>query len=452
MLFLTALLSGLLILLQRQTEYSSSILHRHPTLHHSTRDDIPHVDDDDDNDAGFEPSAMTTSSLITTTTSTTTNDIIQRKSEREVVIELVSTWRRQPNQTLCSIDSDSLSMEPLHEKGFCNALYQVSSIGVAKVFSPLAQARMKQSGFPPGEIDAILAQQKLGPKILSASFNGILMEYLPFQALTEDVIHTGRDDSINQSKIQNIARVLAQTHSAIDFASNIASSSSSLRSLPSNTQRRLTSERGEGGCYPNMLWQTIDVMISIIPREDETRSYLDEQVALHKQSLRRLNLPTVLGHGDFKPANVMIVGDGSAQVLDLECAGRHYRAYDLAKFFRTPLDQETTNKDANQHLFLTSYLQYVTPSSATWTSKQLEYLVEHLLLESNLLLPMTWLEALVFFSISSHMDPENRDQWQRLAQQRRKEYEQSMKRFPRNVHAYAAASTTADAMFPLGPS
>ena len=173
-----------------------------------------------------------------------------------------------------------------------------------------------------------------------------------------------------------------------------------------------------------MLWHTLEVMLSMIP-ESSAKPYL-ERVNFHKETLGPLKLPIVLGHGDLKPPNVMVV-DGVAKVLDLETAGRHYRAYDLAKFFRT--EQNTRHTEHNQLDFLSIYWKACGDKMASCSSELLKA-------ESDLLLPMSWLEAAVFFECSSTIDAAQRELWIKLAEDRMQNYWKSLESYQANLKHY----------------
>merc|ERR1719464_1588840 len=89
-----------------------------------------------------------------------------------------------------------------------------------------------------------------------------------------------------------------------------------------------------------MLWRTMDKMMAAVARRtdlpkglpslDEMRSEISAaRVALSKRAPR-----VVLGHGDFKPSNVMEHA-GSVRLIDFELAGPNFRGFDLMKAFRT---------------------------------------------------------------------------------------------------------------------
>jgi streptomycin 6-kinase len=314
--------------------------------------------------------------------------IYNNNNKTKLVQELVS---------LANLDYQEgpLVLQPLREKGFCNALYQVQNVGIAKLFSPLARARMQDSGFQDGEIDRLVGEKGFGPHILATSPNGILMEHLATSALTEADVHA--DDA--HATIQAVAQALAAVHSI---------------PIPEDC--------------PHMLWHTMEVMLSMIP-ESSAKPYL-ERVNFHKQTLGSLKLPIVLGHGDFKPPNVMVV-DGVAKVLDLEIAGNHFRAYDLAKFFRT--EQKTRHTEHNQLDFLSMYLKACGDKMASSSPELLKA-------ESDLLLPMSWLEAAIFFECSSTIDAAQRDMWIKLAKDRMQNYWKSMESHQASLRRYISFS------------
>ena len=315
-----------------------------------------------------------------------------QKPALEVVAELLATRviRHETDET--NHKNQDNEIRPLRDQGFCNALFDIPSIGaIAKVFSPLAKARMKASGFQMGDIDRLLADKKLGPDILSTSPYGILMSKIQQSALTETQVHSS--DAL--STLQVVATALARVHA-----------------IPIPDQ------------CPNMLWSTLEVMLSMIPKEI-AKPYR-EQVKWHKTTLESLQLPTVLGHGDCKPSNVIVI-HGGAKFLDLEVAGRHYRAFDLAKFFRT--SQRTKFSRRNQSEFLRAYLLERGGDAKLWTPRELK-------LESDLLLPMTWLEAAIFFECSRHVDSDQRHIWKQRAEERMRDYWKCMKVHPATLDTY----------------
>ena len=318
-------------------------------------------------------------------------------NETELVQELVSL-------AVLDYQEGPLVIQPLREKGFCNALYEVENVGIAKLFSPLARARMQDSGFQVGEIDRLVGERGLGPHILATSPNGILMEHLAPSALTEADVHAA--DA--HATIQAVAQTLAAVHS-----------------IPIPVPVPVPAE---DHCPHNMLWHTLEVMLSMIP-ESSARPYM-ERVNFHKETLGPLKLPIVLGHGDLKPPNVMVV-DGVAKVLDLETAGRHFRAYDLAKFFRT--EQKTGHTEHNQLDFLSIYLK----ASCCGDDKMMASCSSEMLkAESDLLLPMSWLEAAVFFECSSTIDAARRDTWIKFADDRMQNYWKSLESYQANLRRY----------------
>lgn len=123
----------------------------------------------------------------------------------------------------------------------------------------------------------------------------------------------------------------------------------------------------------NMLWFSLDVML-----KGTSRRELQEEYSFHASLITPLLQNTLcLGHGDFKPSNVIHGSDG-LRFIDYELSGLHYRGFDVAKFFRT--DSAKRNCD-NFEYFLNSYINN--------NGNGNEHDVEALRLEAELLEPLT---------------------------------------------------------------
>jgi thiamine kinase-like enzyme len=297
----------------------------------------------------------------------------------------------------------NVTLEPSKLKlqgGFCNSIYKGDGDrAILKVFSELAMARIQVSGFSLGAIDTLVGEMGLGPRILQvAEGHTILMECLASPSLTERDVHGPNATEM----LMAVAKSLAELHSlrnATTFSTNTTDTNK------------------------NMLWSSLEVLLEHIPKED--RDYYSKQVAWQHERLEALDLPTVLGHGDFKPSNV-VIAKKQANFIDLETAGFHYRAFDLAKFFRTNHPTEWT--PTNQEDFLKAYLQCIGDASTPPSLLQLE---------SNVLVPMTWLEAAIFFHASRR-----HERWNELAQERTCQYQRSCSTFLEDIQAYQTAKAS----------
>jgi thiamine kinase-like enzyme len=319
-------------------------------------------------------------------------------------------WERQGlcSQTLSDVDSDKLtelllaagmldnaddvSIESLKgENAFCNTLYRIhggSRTAIAKLFSPLALARMDPSRNI-GSIDRLAAKARLAPSILATTPTSMIMEECAGRLLSEADLHYP-----DSSAIPIVATALARLHS--------------IEPKPDLNHSR-----------PNMLWRACQVMLS---RSSESHTAggwtverLEEAVKRHKAELDDLEFPLVAtGHGDCKPSNVILTSEG-VKFIDLELAGTHYRAFDLAKMLRT--DNPTVSTNLNRRLFLKAYARSI--SSATVDARGLEF-------EVNMLVPLTWLEAAIFFFCMAGQDPVKAEKWNRLTLDRLNSYEKSM--------------------------
>lgn len=306
--------------------------------------------------------------------------------------------------------------------GFCNSLFLVQAqtttnemtttstmsipVGILKVYSELAQARMQVSTLDP--IDQQLGELHLGPKVWGSSKAALLMEYYEDGiALTEDLVHSPMN-SHNQRILSRVAQSLSRLH-RLDLARK------TLIPAPSNHQ--------------NMLWDSIDVLLERI-MDPSSRSFFQTQVEFQRCQLERLGLPMVhVGHGDFKPSNVLwLQKSQEIRFIDLETVGSYYRAYDLAKFFRT---RSVTNATTiNQEYFLGCYLEDMFHSKDMVDLPQSS--ITLLFLESQLLIPMTWLEAAIFFHASRQPSTE----WKLMAEDRFYHYQQANAAFLSTVEQY----------------
>ncbi|KAH8094140.1 hypothetical protein JL720_4130 [Aureococcus anophagefferens] len=116
----------------------------------------------------------------------------------------------------------------------------------------------------------------------------------------------------------------------------------------------------------------------------------------------------VLGHGDFKPSNVLL-HDGAAVFIDFELAGPNYRGYDIFKLFRT--NEMAPASDAELLRFIAVYLAEGGADSGDAEAARC-------LAESKLFEPLTWLEAAIFFEFAAARLPEKRDEMRDLARDR----------------------------------
>lgn len=315
-----------------------------------------------------------------------------------------------------------LSVTELEEKAaFCNSVYRIviqhhdpddtcsstsqtnnittttnsSKSVIAKIFSELALARMDPNRSL-GELDDYCARFGLAPCTITRTNRGILMEDCKGRVLTEELAY-GEEWSTR------IAVALAKLHSLPGPP------------IASQDDKECVSPRPQS----NVLVWSCHVMLSRIKfswnctvggiRWDRTRLATALVEELHNIQHQRANVVPV-GHGDCKPSNVIALEDGTVVFVDLELLGQHYRAYDLAKFLRS-------NYNATFHeAFLRCYLQSCTTVTANPDA------VKQLMNEVNLLMPLTWLEAAIFFAAMACLNPHETKKWNSLVANRLEYY------------------------------
>jgi tRNA A-37 threonylcarbamoyl transferase component Bud32 len=275
-------------------------------------------------------------------------DVIPRRRPCRSVLHLARRAlsgddKKNLNELLyqAGIDPEQCQVEQLSGPGFCNALYEVqcgSDKMVGKLFSNLAKRRMPLQNRHC--IDWMASKRGLGPKVFASTDNGILMEWLEDKSLDETIVHGSVE------WVERVAPRLAAFH---------------YMKTPNP---------------PNVLWESIDIMMNMM----QDVSLVERQVSQQRQSIEALELPTVLGHGDLKPSN--IIGEKTPRFIDFEISGMHYRGFDLAKLFRTKHPTRLT-KD-NLKRFLECYLRF-SPVSLVESDKELDLLR----LEAKIMEPLT---------------------------------------------------------------
>eukprot|EP00977_Amphora_coffeiformis_P017715 scaffold5873_cov172-Amphora_coffeaeformis.AAC.12 len=309
---------------------------------------------------------------------------------------------------------------------------------IAKVFSPLAASRMlspwsgeqehknsnhnhnlnlnKKEESRLFRMDKLAAAHNLGPKIFATldakSSPALLMQDCPGNPMTE-------------CELQESAAIVRLTATAL----------AKLHSLtPTPTSNN-----------SNMLWQSCHVLMQqyadpqwCVTDGDHapwTYDRLYNCIRNHQSELEQDNLlVTDSGMGDCKPSNLLVQhGDSvehptSVRFLDLELAGSHYVAFDIAKLWRTSNYQtavEQVQRAQQQQLFLETYIQQYSDSQNVHASMLQD--------QVDRLMSLTWLEAATFFvamSASSSKSQSEREHWDALALDRLRSYTECLAPFP----------------------
>ncbi|GKZ00711.1 hypothetical protein MPSEU_001023100 [Mayamaea pseudoterrestris] len=296
------------------------------------------------------------------------------------------------------------------EMAYCNSVYRIGVFDsaktyYAKLFRPLALSRMTAEL---GSIDRLVSSHGLVPTPLVVTESAILFDEVRGRILKEADCH-GRSN-VNDCKA--VGRALGMLHSI---------------SIPATTV----------AATENVLWKACESMLRLCHADYSYRGLtlprLVDIVKAEHAKLESLSLPLVAcGHGDCKPCNIFVLhndeetsGDNvSIRFIDLELAGTHYRAFDLAKFFRTDAPSELYTK-ANQQAFYQAYLEHYKSATAEQHKTPVAWLRD-LQREVKYLLPMTWLEAAIFFVCMACQDQGQANRWNELAYQRFESYQASL--------------------------
>ena len=296
------------------------------------------------------------------------------------------------------LGGEILRVSPLSE-GFCNRVFMCDvllqgGVGgegdhrrgriprrvlVAKIFSPMAAVRV-----PPhllGLADLTASDRGVGPRVLYRSSRGLVMEYVEGVGLTEDDVlggPAGRFGGGGSDLCRALGRALGIWHST-----------------PPPPPLRITPSPGAS----NVLWTSLDAMLRFLGHDDAslppgvrrdgwTISRLRDGARSLREDLdglgdRGLLGPIVMGHGDFKPANVLVrrrdgpeaageppgaeasPRDEDMVLIDLELSGPNYRGYDVCKMFRGIAWGDDGPAPQNARAFAASYLEAFDAASAS---------------------------------------------------------------------------------------
>ena len=283
----------------------------------------------------------------------------------------------------CAYDATPL------QSGFCNDVFRVDVEHrprplVVKLFSDLARARCAPACR--GVVDVAAGAAGLGPRVLVRTDDALVQEFSPGAELAAPAV---RADGSRRA------------------AAAIAPRLAALHALPCP---------GPLPAAPAALWVGVDAMLG--DRGGATGGALDAG-ALAREA-RRMRAAVdgvaradVLGHGDFKPSNVLL-HDGAAVFIDFELAGPNYRGYDIFKLFRT--NEMAPASDDELLRFIAVYLAEGGAAGGDAEAARC-------LAESKLFEPLTWLEAAIFFEFAAARLPEKRDEMRDLARDRWAAYE-----------------------------
>mmetsp|Transcript_37098 Transcript_37098/g.78682 ORF Transcript_37098/g.78682 Transcript_37098/m.78682 type:complete len:330 (-) Transcript_37098:281-1270(-) len=292
----------------------------------------------------------------------------------------------------CSTEEElkAAGFEPL-TVGFANQVCGTSLQGqelIVKRYTDLVFLRLTPDVV--GAVDSFAGEIGLGPKVFYSSPRGLVMERLPGETLGEPQLHA--DD---WPLLESIATRLADCH---------------CRPAPKQCQG------------PPMLWRTIDKMMevvksnpSVLPPNLPGLDAISEEISKARAALEKMGAKVVLGHGDFKPSNIIRHnlpenGEFTVTFIDFELGGPNYRAFDLMKVFRTALPMS----ERSMLHFYEAYAREVHRLSPDGAKES----AEDLLAESRSFEPLTWLEAAVFFLTLPLFKPSETQRWQDLAEDR----------------------------------
>lgn len=274
--------------------------------------------------------------------------------------------------------------------GFANDVWGVRIDGkdlVVKGYTDLLYFRVDKAAV--GAVDVLAGRYGIGPEVYIANPKGLVMEHLKGRTLEEADIHAD-----NFPLLDAIAKMLHKLHS-------------------------LPVPAVVGG--EPMLWRVTEKMLEVAKQRPELlplgippMDVIDQEVAMAKTAVEKLNPTIVLGHNDFKPSNVL-EHDGEVMIIDFELAGANYRGFDWMKLFRTA----GNSSEASMRHFLSAYAQSAKPDSQCPQDKGLEDLLQ----ETLIFEPLTWLEAFAFFLALPQFKTEDLQKWQSLAEHRWKMYQ-----------------------------
>ncbi|GAB5355982.1 hypothetical protein AAMO2058_000251900 [Amorphochlora amoebiformis] len=319
-------------------------------------------------------------------------------------------------------------------QGFCNYVWLInrpsdeklnsSSRVVAKVYSALHSLRTDRETW--GAVDRLASDCGLGPSVVFDNEIGIIHDFLPGRVLED------KDMLKSSPTLVPLAQKLSRLHST-----DIPSVYSSREPLIWDFLTRMLDEivRRETHYKPHQKH----------PQENQSRyiflssNVLRREIEICKKILRPHHFPSVLAHGDCKPANAMTTLSepiplpsepkslpsepkslskesnvsteaNSVYLIDFELSGPNYRGYDIMKLFRKLPGPE---RDEAMREFLNVYIEESGPGVPD---------VEDLMRECEMLEPLTWLEAVVFFALVLHIKPDQETEWVSLGRSRWQNY------------------------------
>lgn len=306
--------------------------------------------------------------------------------------------------------------------GFANAVWAVEGLPgghrrcVAKVFSELSRRRALGGDASWGDVALQQAGAgALGARLLHASPGGVLHEWLPGGGLS-------RESLLDEPLLACVSKQLAQLHKT---------------PVPPRARARLwkwLSAMGGVACAAR------DAAAEEVGGREPSWVQLEREAAWAEGIATRMGLPLVFCHGDLKPDNILRVKDTAGtdgppdiRFIDLELAGPNPRGFDIAKLFRTGADcpqlaSTSLNFDEGRELERTlrafaghycAHLGNIDPDC--------------LVLEVEALLPLTWLEACVFFKASLSLETclERQERLHHLLEHRWSSYLRTREALPR---------------------
>jgi thiamine kinase-like enzyme len=310
--------------------------------------------------------------------------------------------------------------------GFCNQLYQVAVVDddsaaktlIAKVFSPLAMRRIS-SVSDCFQLHQLVGKRNLGPGVIAtlqrADRAAILMQECKGRTMRESDLHCS-----DHSQSPYTRHLLLTTAIALARLHELEPKQPFIDTKISNRPE-------------NVLFHACEVMLSFCNVDWNVKPFWGDlrrlKAAFQYHRLKALELLgdqdlVWTGHGDLKPSNVIIVHNDDdtdkgfqfvVRFIDFELAGLHYRAFDLAKLFRT--NCPTAYSAKNLRFFLENY---AVECNKRRSNDQLALNPDVLELQVKLMLPLTWLEAAIFFvcMAGQSKSSDEAERWHKLAVER----------------------------------